>query len=143
MFFLRVLKNLWHRSEDLDMNWLKSATLPVSFCMSFLHFGESILSTDQICLGFASMPLLVTMYLRNLPNVIQKTNFVGLSFMLYLRSTLNDYFRWLIWFSAQSDLISISSIYTSIVLPSRSWNILLTRRYYVVPMFLSPNSMTL
>jgi len=85
----------------------------------------------------------VIRYPKNFPEATPNVHFSGLSFTLYcLRRSkaLSRYWRW----SARCTLFTnISSMYTSIVFLIRSLKTLFTIRRKVVPVFLSPNGITL
>ena len=65
-------KKSLHLSANLDINRFKAAIIPVSFCTSFGFRGGYKLLIALIWYGFASIPLWVTMYRRNFPDLTPK-----------------------------------------------------------------------
>ncbi|GKE78824.1 hypothetical protein Tco_1544944 [Tanacetum coccineum] len=70
------------RSADLDKKHFKAASFPLRLCISLRVFGDYISDTAFVFLGFALMPLDVTIYPKNFPSATPKEHFLGFSFML-------------------------------------------------------------
>ena len=83
-FFLRVRNMGRHLSELLDWKRLRAASIPVNLCTSFLELGCSTFCIAWIWLGLASIPLWVTMYSMNFPELTPNKQFEAFSFSLYL-----------------------------------------------------------
>ena len=123
---LTMAKNGFRRLVNREMNRPKAANWPVSFYTPFLELGAG---DSRIALSWAwlaSIPLWVTMKPRNQPTLTLKAHFKGLSFMTYALRRSKAYCRCIVWSGRSLDFTNISSIYTSMVLPSSGLNILVT-----------------
>ena len=63
----------------------RAANLPVSCWISFLELGADDFKMAFSCMGFASIPLYVTMKPRDFPALTPKAHFKGFSFIPYSR----------------------------------------------------------
>ena len=79
-YHLRSLKKGSPRSPSLEMNWLRAAMQPVSFCTSLMLAGACMFVMADIFSGLASMPRWLMMNPSSLPEGTPKTHLVGLSF---------------------------------------------------------------
>lgn len=75
--------------DDFDMNRLSAATRPVNFFTSLTFLGDYMFIISLIWLGFASIPLCVTMQPKNVPAATPNVRLVGLSFIPYILRTIN------------------------------------------------------
>lgn len=92
------------------MNRLSATMRLVNRWTSLVFFGDGSSAMAVIFRGFASIPLLVTIYPRNSPDVTTKVHFVGLSFILYLLRLSKQVVKCLMWLLAVRDLTSMSSM---------------------------------
>ena len=126
-----------------ETNLLKAATLLVRDCTSLIVFREDISRIALTFLGFASIPLYVTMKLRNFPEETPKAHLDKFNFMLYGLNVLNISLRSFKWSSFSFLLTSMSPMYTSMFFPIYLLNIWFTNLWYVAHTFFKPKGMTL
>ena len=110
LFFLSTSKKGLYLSEDLEMNWFKVASRPVSLCTSLTHCGDLSLAIAFTWSGLASIPLWLTMYPRNFPDDTLKLHLVGFGFIQYLRSMSKASCKLATWSVLNFDFTSMSSI---------------------------------
>ncbi|GJY35580.1 hypothetical protein Tco_0420958, partial [Tanacetum coccineum] len=71
--FFKALKNGSDFSADLDRNLFRLANFPFRFYTSFRHFGDGRLKTASILSGHTFIPLVFTLYPKNMPSSTLKT----------------------------------------------------------------------
>nr|GEY01186.1 reverse transcriptase domain-containing protein [Tanacetum cinerariifolium] len=75
LFFVhlfKVLKNGIDFSADLERNLFRLASFPFNFCTSFRHFGDGKFKTAPTLSGHTIIPLVFTLYPKNVPSSIPK-----------------------------------------------------------------------
>nr|GEV74476.1 pentatricopeptide repeat-containing protein At4g04790, mitochondrial-like [Tanacetum cinerariifolium] len=70
----RVLKNGNDFSPDLAKNLFKLASFPFNFCTSFKHFEDERLKRTSTLSGHTFIPLVLTLYPRNIPSSTPKAS---------------------------------------------------------------------
>ena len=108
------------------MNRPRAANRLVSCCTPFLELGAGDSRIALSRAGFASIPLCVTMKPKNQSTMTPNAHFKGLSSMSYALRRSKASYRCVVWSGRSLDFTKISSIYTSMVLPSNGLNILVT-----------------
>lgn len=80
--FLNTSYNNPHLLEDHEMNLFIAATHPVNFWTSLIKVVDVNSKIALICVVLASIPLLITICPKKIPNETVKFHFDRLSFML-------------------------------------------------------------
>ena len=90
---LRVVKKGFKRSVNREIKRLRAANRPVSCWIPFLEVGAGDCKMALSYAGLASIPLWVTIKLRNRPKLTPKAHFRGFSFMPYFLRRSNVCYR--------------------------------------------------
>ena len=141
--FFKAQNSGKHFLTEHEMNRPSAVILPLSFWGSFKVLGAFILRMASIFFGFASMPLCEIINPKNFPAFTPNTHLSGLSLILYLSNVSSIFSRSLACYSDFWLLTMMSSIYTSIFLPTWSCSTWFISRWYIAPAFFSPKGMTL
>lgn len=105
-----IWKNGLHLSEYLEMNPPSAANHPLRHWISLL-VGDDISLIAHICSGFASIPLCVNKFPKNLLDVRPNEQFIGLSFKLYFHNLSKKSCKCCVWLHFSVVLTTVSSIY--------------------------------
>lgn len=139
----RMLKKVRSLSVKRAMNRPKVAKWAIKYYTSFLLVRARDCNTALICVGFAFMPLYVTINLRNFPTLTSNVHLNGLSFMSYLCINLNASSKWMRCSKWVLLLMTMSSIETSILCPIKGLKIWVINLLYAVLTFFNLNDLTL
>ena len=113
-----------HIFADREMNRFKAVVIPVSFWTSLRFWGGCKLLIALIWSVLTSISRCVTMYPKNFLDLTPKEHLEALSCSLCLLKISKIFLRLLMCSDSNLLLTTISSIYTSIFLPSCGSNIL-------------------
>ena len=90
---LRVAKKGFKQTVNREIKRPRAANRPASCWIPFLELGAGDCRMALSCAGLASIPIWVTINLRNRPALTSKAHFEGFSFMPYFLRRLNVCWR--------------------------------------------------
>lgn len=143
LHYFKDLKKGWHLSVALEIKWLNVATFFTNCWVSLTFRGGFMLRIALIFFEFASIPHWFTINPKNVLRRYTKNTFLWVPLHVVCRSMSKFYLRWITWSITVSNLVNMSSTYTSMVRPIWLQKNFFTNRWYVAPTFFNLNGITL